>query len=327
MAKVLVTGGAGFIGSHVVDAYIKAGHQVAVIDNLETGSMDNVHPAARFYQVDILDSSVERIIERERPVVVNHHAAQVSISRSVADPVHDARINILGTLHFLDLARKYGVSSFIFASSGGAIYGNQGWFPADEDHAQNPVNAYGIAKLTAERYLTYYHKAHGVRSVSLRYGNVYGPRQDPHGEAGVVAIFVGALLDGNRPIIYGDGQQTRDFVYVLDVARSNVLSLNMLLQEGDSSLPDSLVFNISTAKETSILEVLDLLASFLGCSSECQFEPPREGEIRRSALDFRRVQESLNWTPTLSLEEGLRETVKWFSSRASRAVQSSPERA
>ncbi|MFQ5917442.1 MAG: NAD-dependent epimerase/dehydratase family protein, partial [Candidatus Binatia bacterium] len=256
MAKVLVTGGAGFIGSHVVDAYIEAGHQVAVIDSLETGSMSRVHPAARFYQVDILDSSVEGIIARERPVVVNHHAAQASISRSIADPVHDARTNILGSLHLLDLARKHGVSNFIFASSGGAIYGDQHWYPADEDHPQNPVNAYGIAKLTVERYLAYYDKAHGIRSISLRYANVYGPRQDPHGEAGVVAIFVGALLDGNRPTIYGDGRQTRDFVHVLDVARSNVLALNLLLQGGGASLVDSPVFNISTAKETSVLEIL-----------------------------------------------------------------------
>ncbi|MFQ5989627.1 MAG: NAD-dependent epimerase/dehydratase family protein [Candidatus Methylomirabilales bacterium] len=317
MAKILVTGGAGFIGSHVVDAYIEAGHQVVVIDSLETGSLSHVNPAARFYQMDILDSSVEDIIVKERPQVINHHAAQASISRSIADPVHDARTNILGSLRLLDLARKYGLSNFIFASSGGAIYGNQQRYPADEDHPLNPMNAYGIAKLTVERYLEYYHKAHGVRSISLRYANVYGPRQDPRGEAGVVAIFIGALLEGRRPIIYGDGRQTRDFVHVCDVVRSNTLALNQLLEGGDASLAESAVFNISTAKETSILAILDLLAPFVGCSSECQFEPPREGEIRRSALDFRRVRESLNWMPTLTLEEGLRDTVKWFVDRAS----------
>lgn len=312
MARVLVTGGAGFIGSHIVDAYIEGGHQVTVVDNLETGSATQVNPGARFYQVDILDPSLETIIAQERPTVVSHHAAQASISRSVADPIQDARTNILGSVHLLELARRFGIRNFIFASSGGAIYGAQKSYPAAEDHLLNPVNAYGIAKLAVEKYLEYYRQVHGFRCMSLRYSNVYGPRQNPHGEAGVVAIFIGGLLQGNRPIIYGDGRQTRDFVHVYDVVRLNMLALKLLLEGADISLRVSPVFNIGTGKETSILEILELLTSILGCSGECQFERPREGEIRRSSLDFQRAREVLNWKPTLSLEEGLRETVRWF---------------
>lgn len=312
MAKVLVTGGAGFIGSHVVDAYIEAGHQVAVVDKLETGSKNYVNPDARFYEVDIIDSSLEAIISKERPTLLNHHAAQASISRSVADPVHDARINILGSLHLLELARKYGIPHFIFASSGGAVYGHQKWYPASENHPQNPVNAYGIAKLAVEKYLEYYRVTHQIRSVSLRYANVYGPRQNPHGEAGVVAIFVGALLDGRRPVIYGDGHQTRDFVHVRDVVRSNIVALDLVLRGGEPTLSESSAFNIGTGRETSVVEILNQLATIVGCSKECQFEAAREGEIRRSVLDIERACTVLRWEPGLSLEEGLRETAAWF---------------
>lgn len=315
MAKVLVTGGAGFIGSHVVDAYIAAGHDVIVVDNLETGVADSVNTRARFYSMDILDPSLEDLFDDERPSVVNHHAAQASVVRSVADPLQDARTNILGSLHLLKLVRKCGIRHFIFASSGGAIYGEQQYYPADEDHPTHPVNAYGIAKLTVERYLEYYRLAHGIQYISLRYANVYGPRQDPNGEAGVVAIFIGSLLQGRRPIIYGDGEQTRDFVYVGDVAQSNVLALDLLLGGGNASLAESRVLNISTGRETSVLKVLDLIVSCLGTSTVCQFEPPRDGEVRRSALDFRRAREVLNWRPTFRLEEGLRATVKWFLAR------------
>jgi UDP-glucose 4-epimerase len=321
MAKILVTGGAGFIGSHVVDAYIQADHQVIVVDNLETGSITYVNPRARFYQVDVLDTFLEEIVAQERPKVVNHHAAQANISRSVADPVQDARTNILGSLRLLELARKYGIQHFIFASSGGAIYGVQQYYPADEDHPTNPVNAYGLAKLTVERYLDYYRMAHGIQYISLRYANVYGPRQNPDGEAGVVAIFIGSLLQGKHPIIYGDGEQTRDFVHVWDVAQSNILAMGLLLSAGHASGTGSRVFNISTGRETSVLRILALLASYLGTSSICQFEAARDGEIRRSVLDLRRAREVLNWKPTFSLEEGLQETVKWFLARDGWAVQ------
>lgn len=312
MARILVTGGAGFIGSHVVDAYLEEGHHVAVVDSLETGSKDYVNPGARFYKVDILDPSLEEIINQERPIVVNHHAAQASISRSVADPIHDAQINILGSVRLLELCRKYRIPSFIFASSGGAIYGHQQCYPAGEDHPLSPVNAYGIAKLTVEKYLRYYWEVHQIHSISLRYGNVYGPRQNPHGEAGVVAIFIGAFLQGRRPIIYGDGHQTRDFVHVRDVVRSNVLALDLLLRAGDSFPAELAVLNIGTGRETSVLEILNQIALIFKGSGECQFEPPREGEIRRSVLDIGRARKVLDWKPNLSLEEGVRETTKWF---------------
>lgn len=312
MAKVLVTGGAGFIGSHLVDAYVEAGHDVVVVDSLETGSRDHVNPAARLYEVDILDPSLEAIVAEERPTIFNHHAAQASISRSVADPVYDARVNILGSVRLLELARHYGIPSFIFASSGGAVYGHQKYYPATEDHPLSPINAYGIAKLTVERYLEYYWETHQIRSVSLRYSNVYGPRQNPHGEAGVVAIFIGALLQGKCPIIYGDGHQTRDFVHVRDVVRSNLLALDLLLDGGDDRHGETTAFNIGTGKETSVLEILDRLALILGSSVESQFEPAREGEIRRSVLDVGLAREVLKWGPTLNLEEGLRDTATWF---------------
>lgn len=316
MVKVLVTGGAGFVGSHVVDAYIGAGHRVTVVDSLEAGSKNYVNPEARFYELDILDPSMEEIIARERPTVVNHHAAQASISRSVADPIHDAQTNILGSLRLLELARKYGIGGFIFASSGGAIYGHQQSYPAREDHPCNPINAYGIAKLSVEKYMEYYQQVHQIRCVSLRYGNVYGPRQNPHGEAGVVAIFVGALLEGRQPAVYGDGNQTRDFVHVRDVVRSNILALDLLLRNDKSAFTESLAFNIGTGSETSVLEILNHLASILGSSAECRFEPARGGEILRSVLDSGRARKVLKWKPSLSLEEGLRETATWFQSES-----------
>lgn len=312
MAKIVVTGGAGFIGSHLVDGYVKAGHEVIVIDNLETGSKTHVNSAARFYEMDICDPSLEEIVASERPVVVNHHAAQASISRSVADPVHDARTNILGTVRLLELGRKYGRPGFIFASSGGAVYGHQQWYPASEDHPLSPTNAYGIAKLTVEKYLAYYWDTHQIRSISLRYGNVYGPRQNPLGEAGVVAIFIGALLCGKRPVIYGDGHQTRDFVHVRDVVRANILALDLLLSNAHRSNRGCEAVNIGTGRETSVLEILNRLASVVKASPECDFESPREGEIRRSCLDIAWAHKLLNWTPTLALEEGLRETADWF---------------
>ena len=314
MAKVLVTGGAGFIGSHVVDAYIEAGHRVTVVDSLEAGSKNYVNPEARLYELDILNPSMEEIIARERPIVVNHHAAQASISRSVADPIHDAQTNILGSLQLLELTRKYGIGGFIFASSGGAIYGHQQSYPAREDHPCNPVNAYGIAKLSVEKYMEYYQQVHQIRCLSLRYGNVYGPRQNPHGEAGVVAIFVGTFLEERHPTIYGDGNQTRDFVHVRDVVRSNILALDLLLRSEDVSFAESPAFNIGTGSETSVLEILNHLALILGRPAECRFEPPREGEIRRSVLDSGRARKVLGWKPSLSVEEGLRETAAWFQS-------------
>ena len=315
MAKILMTGGAGFIGSHVVDAYIEAGHEVVVVDNLESGSLANLNAKARFHQIDLLDPSLEAIIEQEEPSVVNHHAAQVSISKSIADPVNDARTNIIGSVRLLEVARKVAIPNFIFASSGAAIYGVQENYPATEDHPLQPVNGYGIAKLTVERYLEYYRQVHGMRYVTLRYSNVYGPRQDPDGEGGVVAIFIGALLRGGCPVVYGDGRQTRDFVNVRDAVRSNILALNVLLNDGPGVILESPAFNISTGKETNVLQVLAMISSILGRPGDCHFEPPRKGEVRRSVLDYGRAKEVLKWQPNVDLEAGLRDTVHWFLAR------------
>ena len=217
---ILVTGGGGFIGSHIVDGYLRAGHRVTVVDNLSTGKLANVDPRARFFQSDIRDTSLHTFFQRGRFDVLNHHAAQIDLRRSVADPAHDAEVNIVGTLNLLECARRHGVQSVIFASTGGAIYGDQTIYPTPEAEAAHPQSPYGVAKLAIEHYLYYYRSVHGLRSVVLRYANVYGPRQDPFGEAGVVAIFIKRLLAGDRPIINGDGDQTRDFVFVDDVVQA-----------------------------------------------------------------------------------------------------------
>ena len=226
--KVLVTGGAGFIGSHIVDAYIAAGHHVEIIDNLVTGREQNINPRAVFHRADIRDAeAVARVFGATRFDVVNHHAAQMDVRRSVADPVYDASVNVLGVLTLLEAAMKTGVRRFVFASSGGAIYGEQDVFPADEKHATRPISPYGVAKLTTEQYLFYYEAVYGIESVCLRYANVYGPRQNPEGEAGVVAIFTTKMLKGEQPVVNGDGKQTRDYVFVGDVVRANVLALGL----------------------------------------------------------------------------------------------------
>jgi len=224
--KILVTGGAGFIGSHVVDAYLELGHEVVVVDNLSSGSIENLNPKAKFYEMDIRDSDIEDLFKNEKPDVVNHHAAQMDVRKSVEDPIYDADVNIIGSLNLLQNCIKYGVKKFIFASTGGAIYGEQDYFPADEEHPTRPLSPYGVAKLTVEKYLYFYKEVHGLNYVVLRYANIYGPRQNPHGEAGVVAIFTSKMLKGEQPVINGDGFQTRDYTFVGDVVRANVLALS-----------------------------------------------------------------------------------------------------
>jgi UDP-glucose 4-epimerase len=224
--KILVTGGAGFIGSHVVDAYLELGHEVVVVDNLSSGSIENLNPKAKFYKMDIRDSDIEDLFKNEKPDIVNHHAAQMDVRKSVEDPIYDADVNIIGSLNLLQNCIRYGVKKFIFASTGGAIYGEQDYFPADEEHPTRPLSPYGVAKLTVEKYLYFYKEVHGLNYVVLRYANIYGPRQNPHGEAGVVAIFTSKMLKGEQPVINGDGFQTRDYTFVGDVVRANVLALN-----------------------------------------------------------------------------------------------------
>jgi len=312
--KILVTGGAGFIGSHVADRYVAGGHRVIVVDNLVTGKMANLNPQAQFYRMDIRDPGMEEVFSRERPEVVNHHAAQIDVRKSVQDPVFDAETNILGMLNLLEKAVKYGVRRFIFASSGGAIYGDQpeGAAPATEEAPLLPMSPYGVAKATGELYLHYYFVVHGVNTVALRYGNVYGPRQDPSGEAGVVAIFTEKLLSGGQPLINGDGLQTRDFVYVEDVSEANILALNP---------KTSGAFNIGTSLEKTVNELFRGLCQFTGKSADEVHGPVKVGEQRRSVLDYAKARAHFGWEPRVSFEEGLRRTVEYFKEFAPQRAQ------
>lgn len=302
--NILVTGGAGFIGSHVVDEYLRLGHRVAIMDNFSTGRRINVNPDATLYEVDIRDTAeVQRIFEKERFDVLNHHAAQMDVRRSVDDPVYDASVNILGLLTLLESSVKTGVHRVLFASSGGAIYGEQQYFPADEEHPTRPISPYGVAKLASEQYLFYYQEIYGIESISLRYANIYGPRQNPEGEAGVVAIFTSRLLSGGQPIINGDGKQTRDYVYVGDVVRANVLALNCR---------GSHVFNIGTGIETDVNQLFAYLKAITGSACNEQHGPPKKGEQRRSVLSSAKMTRVLGWQPTVTIDEGLRRTVEYF---------------
>jgi len=305
--KILVSGGAGFIGSHVADAYIAAGHEVVIADNLSTGHDRNLPRGARFARVDIRDrAAVVGLIERERPEVLNHHAAQMDVRRSVADPVFDAEINLIGLLNLMEAGRAHGLRCVVFASSGGTVYGENQGLPAREGEPTEPVSPYGVAKLASERYLHYYAHLYGIRYVALRYANVYGPRQDPHGEAGVVAIFSGSLLRHEQPVINGDGKQTRDYVYVADVARANVLAL-----KGDYRGP----LNIGTAVETDVNQLFALLCEAAGFHPPERHGPAKPGEQSRSSLDPAKARATLGWAPTVPLAEGLARTVDYFRQR------------
>lgn len=301
--NILVTGGAGFIGSHVVDAYIGEGHSVVVIDDLSTGSKSNLDPRAHFYQVDIRSGEVDRIFERHTIDVVNHHAAQMDVRRSVADPMFDASVNVLGGLNIFEIARKRGVRKIIFASTGGAIYGEQEHFPADEDHPVRPLSPYGITKLTTEKFLFFYKQVYGIDYVVLRYANIYGPRQNPQGEAGVVAIFANKLLKGEQPIINGDGMQTRDYTYIGDVVQANLLALRHSRSD---------IFNIGTGLETNVNEVFQRLRAHLNSACPERYGPPKQGEQRRSVISYVKVQKEMGWAPSVSLQEGLRLTAEYF---------------
>jgi UDP-glucose 4-epimerase len=307
--RVLVTGGAGFIGSHVVDVYVEAGHDVIVVDDLSTGKRENLNPRARFVPADIQDPAVRELIVRERIEVVNHHAAQMDVRRSVADPLFDARVNILGLLNVLEGAREAKVKKFIFASSGGTVYGEQERFPAAEEHPTHPICPYGVSKRAGEHYLYFYNVEYGIPYVALRYANIYGPRQDPHGEAGVVAIFTLLFLSGRQPIVNGDGKQTRDYVFVADVARANLTALQV-----SYSGP----INVGTGSETDVNLLFHLLRNLSNSSVPEVHGPAKPGEQRRSVLTWERAAQVLNWRPTVTLEEGLRQTVAYFRARNDR---------
>ena len=307
--NILITGGAGFIGSHVADACLKAGHLTCVVDDLSMGRRENVHPQAEFFQLDIRSDKLWEIFDRFRIDAVIHHAAQMDVRKSVEDPLFDASVNIIGTLNLLEICRAQGVRKFIFASTGGAIYGDQSRDepPADESHSTKPISPYGVSKLTIENYLYYYHTVFGLQYLILRYGNVYGPRQNPHGEAGVVAIFTGKMLARQQPVINGDGKQTRDYVFVEDVVQANMLALNH---------DQTAVFNVGTGIETTVNELFAVLRELTASTCEEQHAPAKKGEQQRSVLDASRIQQSLGWTPGVSLREGLHRTVESFRNRS-----------
>ena len=304
--KILVTGGAGFIASHISDAYIAAGHEVVIVDDLSSGKRANLPAAAKFYHADIRTPEAREIIRNERPQVLSHHAAQMDVRRSVADPAFDASVNVLGFINMLEGAREVGVEKVLFASSGGATYGEQVEFPAPETHPHDPLSPYGITKATGEHYLFYYHAVYGMPYVALRYANVYGPRQDPHGEAGVVAIFTERLLANQAPTINGDGKQTRDYVFVGDVVRANVAALER---------PFVGSVNIGTGVETDVTMLYAHLRVLTGSPHPAQHGPAKAGEQRRSVIAIGRAAQVLGWRPEISLEEGLRRTVEFFRAR------------
>ncbi len=313
--RVLVTGGAGFVGSHVVEALLSAGHQVAVVDTLTSGRADALPPGVRLYRVDVASPELDEVFQEERPQVVSHHAAQASVAVSVRDPMLDARTNVLGTLNVLHCCVRHGVGRVVFASTGGAIYGDPDHLPASEDHPPRPLSPYGVHKLCGEHQLAAYGRLYGLRWVALRYGNVYGPRQDPYGEAGVVAIFCAAMLEGRQPVIFGDGEHTRDYVYAEDVARANLLAVEREV-EG--------VFNVATGRETSTRRVFDLVREATGFRGQPRYGPPRPGDVRRICLDVRRAEQVLGWRPRVGLEEGIARTVEWFRSRRRSGPQDVP---
>jgi len=299
---ILVTGGAGFIGSHLVDRLIKEGQKVVVIDNLSTGKKENLNSKAKFYKIDIRDSKISQIFKKEKPEIVFHYAAQIKVRKSMENSKEDTKINILGSLNLLENCRKFRVKKFIFASTG-AIYGEAKIIPTPEDYFEKPLSPYGISKLVIEKYLNYYYQVFGLPFVSLRMANVYGPRQNSKGEAGVVAIFCDRMLSGKQPIINGDGKQTRDFIYVDDVIEANTSALKK------NKIG---IFNIGTAKETDINRIFRKIKELT--ASECKeiHGPTQLGEQKRSCLDYSKARKELNWQPKYDLERGLKKTVEWF---------------
>lgn len=303
--KILVTGGAGFIASQVADAFIAEGNDVFIIDNLSTGFEKNVNPKATFIKEDIGDKNLINLFEKEKFDVINHHAAQMDVRRSVADPAFDANTNILGTINLLQCSIKTRVKKFMFASTGGAVYGEQKYFPADEGHITFPLSPYGISKLAVEKYLHFYHAQYHLNYTILRYANIYGPRQNPFGEAGVVAIFTSKLLKGEQPIINGSGEQTRDYVFVGDVVKANTLALK------DSA---SDIYNIGTSKETNVNELYNLINKIIGKGQIEKHGPAAAGEQMRSVITSDKLYKKFNWRPSTTIEEGLQKTVDYFKS-------------
>ena len=301
--KILVTGGAGFIASQIADAFIAEGHQVVILDDLSTGFEKNINPKAKFVKANICDKSLDKLFESEKFDVVNHHAAQMDVRRSVKDPEFDATTNILGTINLLQNCVKYGVKKFMFASTGGAVYGEQDYFPADEKHNQQPKSPYGISKLSVEKYLYFYNSEHKLNYTILRYANIYGPRQNPFGEAGVVAIFSTKLLKGDQPIINGQGKQTRDYVFVGDVVKANLLGLKDEASD---------VYNIGTGIETDVNQLFHNINNITKAGKEEKHGPSAAGEQLRSVITSDKLFNKFGWRPSTKLEDGLKSTVEFF---------------
>jgi UDP-glucose 4-epimerase len=298
--KILVTGAAGFIGSHVVDAFVAAGHEVVGLDNLSNGKREQVHPRARFVELDITDPCLPDFVAAERFDVIDHHAAQVSVVASVGAPIHDAATNILGSINLLEAAVRGGVGKFIYISSGGAMYGDPTTNPVSEDHPARPLSPYGVSKHTVEQYVRLYAAIHGLAHTTLRYANVYGPRQDPHGEAGVIAIFCDRLLRDEPVTLYGDGEMTRDFLYVGDCVAANLAAL----ERGDGG-----AYNLGWGVGVPVERLYAELRALTGATAEPAYAPARPGEIRHIALDASRAAAELGWRPTVPIADGLALTI------------------
>jgi UDP-glucose 4-epimerase len=304
--KVLVTGGAGFIGSHVAEAYLALGHRVWVVDNLTTGKRENVPAQATFVEMDIRDEGIRDLFREVGFDLVNHHAAQIDVRVSVNDPGYDAQVNLLGLLNLLEGVREVGTRRFVFVSSGGVVYGEPEIRPTPEDAPKGPLSPYGVTKLGGEFYLNYYREVHGLEYAALRYGNVFGPRQDPHGEAGVVAIFCNRLLSGTPLTIFGDGEQTRDYVFVRDIVGANMVVSELDLSGAPKGL-DGVAFNVGTGGGTSVNRLADILEEASGSRPGREYAAERPGELRHSTVDTRRLK-GRGWSCKWTLEEGLAET-------------------
>ena len=301
--KALVTGGAGFIGSHMVDRLLELEYKVVVMDDLSSGKIKNLNSGAVFHHTDITQKAMGEIIQREQPDLVFHMAAQTSVTKSTKNPIDDTNANVIGTMQVLEASRRVGVEKVIYSCTGGALYGDPDKIPCMDDTVPVPVSPYGMSKWIAEQYLEYYYRQYRLNFTSLRYGNVYGPRQDPHGEAGVIAIFCQAMLDGKQPQIFGDGTQQRDFISVSDVVDANIAAIDR---------GDGMTINIATAEATTVTKIFEMLQSIIGYKWDPLHEPQRTGEVYQIALDWSRAAKELNWSPKISLEEGLQMTVDYF---------------
>jgi len=304
--KILVTGGAGFIGSHLVDRLIKEGHRVVIIDNLSTGRKENLNSKAKFYKIDIINPKISRVFKKEKPEIVFHYAAQIEARKSVEDPVSDAKINIIGSLNILENCRKCKIKKIIFASSGGEIYGDANEIPTSETYFPSPISPYGVGKLTVEKYLDAYFKLFKIPYIALRYGNVYGPRQNPNGEAGVVAIFIIKMLKNKQPLIHGDGKQTKDYIFIDDAIDATTLSFKKDF-EG--------ILNIGTGEETSVLEIFYKIKELTHSRVKEKHIPFPICSFKRGCLSIEKAKKQLGWQPKYSLDKGLKETVNWFKEK------------